>query len=176
MRSQVSFIPWDWCFQAWFEPYSGCEQWWSHHPASASACESFQHNFLILVFHKCLVINLQRRWKIKTIPDQTSADSKDGGKRMCVWASPKCSCLPALNPCRGSVKVLSSHHSSVHNCCSHCPWLLPQTYVIRSLPHGCLIRSCLITSSRFCFRAMDVPKSPPDTRTCVCRSYRNGPN
>lgn len=33
--------------------------------------------------------------------------------RMCVWAPPKCSCLPPLTPHQGSVKVLSSQYSVV---------------------------------------------------------------
>lgn len=63
VKSQASFMPGGWCLQPQLKPHSSCELWWSHRPVSisASAYESFLHNSLILVFHKWLAINPQRR-------------------------------------------------------------------------------------------------------------------
>lgn len=102
-------------FQPWFTPHLGCEQGRSHHPVSvcAGAHESFQHNFLILVFHKCLVINLQR-WKIKTKQTNQSNPEQTVGKmkgRMRMWGPPKCSCLPPLTRIKALGKSCQSQHS-----------------------------------------------------------------
>lgn len=180
MESQASFMPGGRCLQPQLKPRSSCELPWPHRPFSicANARESSLRNFLILVFHRGLAINLQRKWEIKTAPDQTWADSRwDGGKRMSVWAQLNRSCLPLLTTHRGTVKALSSHQiSSARNCWRRCLQLLPHPCVTSQLPRVCLTTPRLTISSRCCFCATDNPKPLLRTCTCVCRRrYRNGP-